>query len=168
MFVVQRTTPFGRASPFVLPLLATLVAPVAIRRVLSTPQRPVTACLPSLWLRRTSICTTPTTRRMGNQASSADSSTRRAAQFAKDDLWDPTWKESYGEATIKKHLMDHPSKFYCSWFCPSNVLGLRWKSPACPINTSKSIPTKSTRRSQAHTRKSPIPWRKRRKPCPTL
>lgn len=41
-----------------------------------------------------------------------------AAQFEGDALWDPKWTERSGEATIRKHLAEHPRKFYCSWFCP--------------------------------------------------
>ena len=56
---------------------------------------------------------------MGNETSrEAVGGTVKAAEFAGDQLWDPSWKESYGEATIKKHKAKHDRKLYCSWFCP--------------------------------------------------
>ena len=41
-----------------------------------------------------------------------------AAQFAGDDLWDPSWTEGDGERTIRERSVGSGLTFYCSWFCP--------------------------------------------------
>eukprot|EP00977_Amphora_coffeiformis_P024152 scaffold15108_cov180-Amphora_coffeaeformis.AAC.28 len=49
-------------------------------------------------------------------------SQNETAQFATDPLWDPSWKESYGEANIKERSQKTSEAaeltLYCSWFCP--------------------------------------------------
>jgi glutathione S-transferase len=44
----------------------------------------------------------------------------RAALFVGDELWETSWKEAAGEATLKKRTKAENSEFtlYSSWFCP--------------------------------------------------
>ena len=64
--------------------------------------------------------------KMENKSRSTSRSSTRplllAAQFPGDALWDPSWKTSFGEATIRAHQQPpqepHARTFYCSWFCP--------------------------------------------------
>lgn len=82
-----------------------------------------------------------------------------------DDLWEPTWKESYGEFTIQKRSTQHERKLFCGWYCPFaqrawialEELGLPYQYVECnPYEVDPTLPGGYTKKALSLSKKKEL------------